>query len=1020
MHYCKINKVGYLLLVCLVFFSITGSYAQSLTIQGKVTETDGGVLPGVTVLLKGTSVRTATNNEGSFSLQTPDGTGTLAVSYIGYETLEIPINKRPMINVTLQPSSEALDEIVVVGYGTQRKQDVTGSISTIKADDIRTQGSNSIQKSLQGRVAGVQVESAGGNPGSGVRILIRGTGSLNNNNPLYIVDGIQVDNINNLNPSDVASMDILKDASAAAIYGSRASNGVVLVTTKTGKKGVTKIDFDSYYGVQKIAKKVDVLNATEWATVSNAAYAAAGLTPLDIAKNPSSLGTGTDWQKELYESAPMQSYNLAASGGGDNYTFSMSGGYLDQQGVVKKTDYNRWNFRMKSDFTKGRLKLGESIILSKEYFRTMAGGWGGQGGNPVGSAVKMIPVFNVYDSSAIGGFGGAYGPVTNVANPMAQLNLEIPENRSTNVLLNLFAEVSLFEGLKYKFNLGYTNTFGYNYNYTYPYVVGTLFTNVDADLSESRNQSDYFLQEHTLNYEKAFGKSRIQALGGFTYQNSKYRVLSGSKSGMPEDIKVIDAGILNTAAGSNATENALISYLGRLVYSFDDRYVLTGTIRRDGSSRFGSSNRYGNFPSFAAAWNISNEDFFKPLQGIVSSLKLRGSYGILGNQEISDYRYISSITSNANYVIGQNQQLWSGSIQTAFETADIKWESSKTFDIGTDWSFFKNKASLTVDYFNRKNTDILLQVPIPLSTGASTNPPYLNAGQITNKGIEAALAYSNLDHPLTYQFSASMTAVNNRVDFLGTGTQQIFGGSPTHAGASATVTQAGLPVGAFYLIKSDGIFNSEEEINGYAKNGQLIQPSAKPGDMRFDDFNNDGKIDQNDRQNVGSPTPKFSYGFGGNASYRNFDVSVYFQGSYGNKIYNGLRQDIEGMNININYAKSTLGAWTPSNHTDFPRAVINDPNLNSQTSDRFLENGSYLRFKTLQFGYTIPKRVLDAAKIGSCRVYVSFDNLLTITGYKGYNPDLGRTGSVLDRGVDFGHVAYPLARTALFGLQLSL
>lgn len=1014
------KELRYLLVIPLFLLSIAGALAQGITVQGKVTDSGGTGLPGVTVLLKGTSVAAPTDLDGNYSITVPNGNGTLVFSYIGYQNQEVQINNRSTINVKMEDDAEALEEVVVVGYGTQRRQDVTGAISSIKADDIVTQGANTVEKSLQGRVAGVQVESAGGNPGSGVRILVRGTGSLNNNNPLYIVDGVQVDNINNLAPTDIASMDILKDASAAAIYGSRAANGVVLITTKSGRKGENIIDFNAYYGVQNITKKLDLLNASEWARVSNAAYDAAGFERLAIAQNPESLGEGTDWQDEIYRTAPMQNYNLGASGGGDNYTYSLSGGYLNQDGIVKNTGYDRWNLRLKSDFTKGRVRIGESVILSKETFNPLTGGLGGQGGNPVGSAIKMIPVFDVYNPDAVGGYGGAFGPVVDIANPVAQLNLRDVENNVNKAIINAFAEVSILDELKYKFNVGYTNTSGYYYEYTRPYQIGALFTNLDADLYESRNQTNYFLQEHTLSYDKLFGKHNVQALVGYTYQNTQYRTLEGRKSGMPDGISVIDAGTANTASGSNAWENALISYLGRLIYSYDDRYVLTAIIRRDGSSRFGNGNKYGNFPSLAFAWNASSEKFFEPLSSVVSMLKLRASYGVLGNQEIADYRFVPSITPNTNYVIGREQLLWPGAIQTAFATPDIKWESSKTVDVGADLGFFNNKLFLTADYFVRRNTDILLQVPIPLSTGASANNPYINAGQITNRGFEAALSFNNtVNDDFSYQVSGTFSSVNNEVDNLGTGSQQIFGGQPTHHGASATVTQAGYPVGAFYLIKTDGIFNSQEEINAHAHEGQLIQPNAQPGDIRFVDYNNDGQIDQNDRQFLGSPTPDFTYGFGGNLSWKGFDLNLFFQGTHGNKIYNGLRQDMESMSLNTNYSKATLNAWTPENHTNFPRAVINDPNLNSQTSDRFLENGSYLRFRTLQLGYTLPKSLLDAAKINSCRVYLSFDNLFTITNYKGYNPDLGRTGSVLDRGVDFGHAAYPLARTSMVGVQLS-
>ena len=1015
----RMGRGKYLWLLLLLSAIFSRLQAQDLTVQGKITDDNGVPLSGVTIAVEGMTISTASTDDGSYSL-TVNGNGMLLISYIGYQSVRIPISNQQVIDIVLEPDLEELGEVVVVGYGTQNRRNLTGAIASIRADDIVTEGANTVEKSLQGRVSGVQVESAGGNPGSGVRILIRGTGSLGNNTPLYIVDGVQVDNINNLSPSDIASMDILKDASAAAIYGSRAANGVVLITTTSGKKGENRIDVDIYTGVQDIVKKLDILDASGWATVNNMARDNVGQERLPFAQNPESLGKGTDWQDEIYRIAPMQNYTLGASGGGESYTYSLSGGYLSQDGIMDKTTYDRWNLRLKSDFTKGRVKVGETVILTREYWRNASGGFGGQGGGPAGSAAKMVPVFDVYDPTAIGGYGGAYGPIVNIENPVAVLNLSEPERNSTKAVINAYAEVSIIDGLKYKLNLGYTNMAGYDYTYTYPYQVGTFFTNLDADLSEGRNETNTSLLEHTLTYDKGFGKHSIQALAGYTYQNSRYRILTGSKSGMPPGIKVLDAGTLNIASGSNALENTLISYFGRLVYSYDDRYVLTGILRRDGSSRFGKSNRFGNFPSIAAAWNISNESFFDPLLAYIDQAKLRISYGVLGSQEFDDYWYNPAIYLNINSVVGQDQHLWPGAIQTAFATPDIKWETSKTLNVGADLGFFNQKLQLTAEYFIKKNSDVILQVPIPLSTGASGNSPYINAGQINNKGLELSLSYANSVNELDYRIMGTFSTVKNEVDKLGTGSQQIFGGQPTHHGASATLTQAGLPVGAFYLIRTDGIFNSAEEIDAHAKDGEPIQPNAAPGDIRFVDHNNDGQIDENDRQYLGNPTPDFTFGVGGNIAWKGFDMNLFIQGTQGNEIYNGLRQDLEGMNLDVNYFRSTLNAWTPENKdTDMPRAVINDPNQNARTSDRFLEDGSYLRLKTVQIGYTFSENLTRSLKINRVRFYLSADNVFTITDYKGYNPDLGRSGSILNRGVDFGHVAYPLAKTFMAGIQLS-
>ncbi|MCW2118819.1 TonB-dependent receptor [Flavobacterium sp. 7A] len=993
---------------------------QKNQIKGTVKDSDGIPIPGANVLVKGTTIGTTTDIDGNYVLAVPDTAKILVFSYLGLKTTEIAINGKKVVNISLESNAATLSEVIVVGYSKESRNEVTGAVTSIKADNLVTQGTNTITRSLQGKVAGVQVESAGGNPGAGMRILIRGTGSLGNNDPLYIVDGVQVSDINNISPSDIESMNILKDASAAAIYGSRAANGVVIVITKSGKKGEAKISLSAYTGVQKVANRVSVLNAEQWANVSNAAHDNAGLARLDLAQNPSSLGSGTDWQNEIYRIAPTQNYNLNVSGGGENSTYSLSGSYLTQKGIVINTDYNRANLRFKSEVTKGRFKFGETVLLSSGKTTGQLSGWGqGQGGNSAGSAAKMIPAFGVYDANAVGGYAGAVGPVVTVINPVAQSNLIKPEDTEKRTVINAYVEASIVKGLTYKFNAGYTSESNYNYSYVPPYEIGTFFTNLDADLSETRTESNTILLEHTLDYQTKIGKSSFKGLLGYTFQKTNYRSLLGSKSGMPLGVDVLDAGTTNIQSGSNANENVLISYFGRLMYNYDDKYVLTGIMRRDGSSRFGENNRYGYFPSLSGAWNISNEDFFDK-KGIVNSAKFRVSYGVLGSQNFANYSYSPVINLNANYVMGQNQQLWPGAIQTAFATPDIKWEVSKTLNFGTDLGFFNNKLKVVADYFIKKNSDIILRVPIPLSTGASTSSPYVNAGNITNKGLEISASYANQINEFSYEFNGSISFIKNRVDNLGTGTQQIFGGTATIHDALTTITQAGGPVGAFYLIKDAGLFQTQQEINDYTKNGNLIQPNARPGDVKFQDYNNDGKIDQNDIQYSGSPTPDYSFGFGSNFAWRGFDMKLYFQGTHGNKIYNGLRQDLEGMDAEYNYASSTLNAWTPTNtNTSMPRAVINDPNRNDQTSSRFLEDGSYLRFKTLQLGYSFSESVIKRLGLNNLRIYVSADNIFTLTNYKGFNPDLGGSSSVLDRGVDFGPLAYPLSRTLLTGVQLS-
>jgi TonB-linked SusC/RagA family outer membrane protein len=987
-------------------------------ITGTVTDESRLPMPGVGIKVKGTTVTTVTDANGKYVI-TAAPNSTLVFSFVGYASQEIPVAGKTVVDANLRESQAALEEVVVIGYGTVKRSDLTGAVSSIKGGDIKAQGVSDVTRSLQGRMPGVSIESSGGDPGSGTRILIRGVGSFNNATPLYIVDGVQVANINNLNQADIESFDVLKDASAAAIYGSRAANGVVLITTKSGKSGAPVVQFNANVGMQKKASNVDVLNAEEWATVSNQAHTNAGFPGLSIAANPSQLGAGTDWQDAIYRTAGIQQYNLLVSGGSDNSKYSVSGGYNNQEGIVDVTGYKRYNLRVKTETTKGILKFGETVLLSREKFITMPGGWGGQGGNPVGSAVMMIPAFGIYDPTLQGGYGGATGSVVNIANPVAQLNLEDINRENTSILANAYGELTILKGLKYRMNLGYTNVFNSNYDYYRRYVVGGLFSHATNDITTSKDQNVLILLENTLNYDKQFGKHSIQALAGYTYQSNKYSYMGASRTDLPDGIDQIDAGAGISSNSGNRTESNLLSVLGRVIYSYDNRYLLTASFRRDGSSRFGSQNRYGNFPSVALGWNISNEQFFEPLKKTFSSLKIRGSYGVLGNQEIGDYQYSAAVASNINYVVGSGQQRWFGAIQTAYASPDIKWETTKTSNVGIDAGFFQNKLNLTADYFIKKTTDVLLNVPIPGSAGAVSNP-VVNAGTLQNKGIELGLNFNSSVGKLNYSVFGTLTAVKNKVLELGTGSQQIFGGQPTHHGATSTLTEAGGSIGSFFLLQDIGIFNSQEEVNSYAKNGKLIQPNAGPGDVKFFDKNDDGQINNEDRVNLGSPFPDFEYGFGLNANISNFDLSIFFQGSQGNKIYNGMAQELQSTNIEINYSKVLLDSWTPENHSSVPRAISSDPNGNNVTSSRFLENGSYLRMKTLQLGYTIKEAAAKKIKISSLRTYISADNVFTITKYTGFNPDLGRTGSILDRGVDFGHVAYPLARTFSVGIQLTL
>jgi TonB-linked SusC/RagA family outer membrane protein len=983
-------------------------------VTGTVTDANGEPLIGVNVVEKGTTNGNITDLDGRFMLNVQNN-AVLQISYVGYVTQEITAGDQTNFQIRLLEDSRVLEEVVVIGYGVIRKKDLTGAVSGLKSEHLDQQSNGNLGSAIQGKIAGVTVESAGGQPGAGTRIQIRGAGSLNNNNPLILVDDIAVTSLNNINPYDIESIQVLKDASAAAIYGSRAANGVIMITTKIGKQGEVKVSFDAMYGVSSVYKQLDLLTADEWIKVSNAAYQAAGKPNMELAEHPEVEGKGTDWQDEIFRSAPMQNYSLGLTGGSDNLKYNMSLGYYNQEGVIEKSGYNRLNLRVKTDFTKGILKIGETVMLSREQRKDMPG-VGGQGGNVIGAATMMIPAFKVYDENAAGGFSGAWGPVMDVFNPVAGINLFDSQQAYSQALINLYGEVSILDELKYKLNIGLTVTDRKGFNYTPIYEVGSIFKNDKNSLAEENDMTQYYQIENTLSYIKEFGKHSLNLLAGQTVYENKYRLIRASSKGMSDGIQVLDAGTEQSAATGNTSTSRLVSFLGRAIYSYDNRYILTATFRRDGSSRFSSENRWGNFPSISAAWNIGNEGFFTNLNTSVTELKLRTSYGLLGNQEIGDYQFLGLITPAISYAVGEPNRLWVGNTQTEYPAVGLKWESTATFDVGLDLGLWNGKMNVTVDYFQKTTTDLLLRVPIPLSVGASQNP-YTNAGEVMNKGIEAGLEYRGRAGDLTYSIMGNISHIKNEVVKLSTGTQKMSGSGGSHHGSAVTYSEAGFPIYSFFLVKTDGLFRSQEEINAHSKDGKPIQPHADLGDIRYIDYNNDGQIDGGDRQYCGSAFPDFEYGLRLQGEWRGLDLSIFLQGTQGGKLYNGAKNYTETVRLNTNYSKTALNSYTFNPASDFPRLNIDDPNDNgADYSDRFLEDGSYFRCKTIQFGYTLPVSLTKKASIERIRFYLAGDNPVTFTNYSGYNPDVAGNG-LGSRGVDFR--VYPLSKTYQIGLQIN-
>lgn len=986
---------------------------QTHTVTGRIVDNNGEAIIGANVVVKGTTNGTVTDIDGNFSIEA-DPKSVLNISYIGYLSKEIVVGSQKTINVVLLEDTKTLDEVVVIGYGTQKKADLTGSVANVSTEKLNTQSNTTIGQALQGKIAGVDIVSQGGAPGGSTRVMVRGIGTLNNSSPLYIVDGMYMSGIDHINPNDIASIDVLKDASSAAIYGSRAANGVVIVTTKEGSntEGKPIIDLSANVGVSSPSKYLDLLDATGWAEVTTVSRQAAGMSPLEMATDLASK-PDNDWQSLMFNPALMQNYNLSVKGGGKYSTYYNSVGYTNQDGVMKGTNYQRYTLQSKQDFKKGIFQAGTNIVLTynqdKPLLSEIRGGY-------VGHTIQAIPTLERYDASRTGGYGALYGDVVNLYNPLGMVDDNLMNRYSDNVKIyaNAYVSVEFMKGLKYKLNLTPDFQF-YRYNsYLGLYDYG-LNKNDITQVTEQQTRTRNVLVENLLTFDRTFGDHKISVLAGYTYQDSRYRYMQGSGQGMPTGIREIDAAAQGLAVSGNSNRSVLTSILGRAFYSYKNRYLLTATIRRDGSSKFGSNNRYGNFPSFSAGWNIAEEDFVKNNVSWLDQLKLRGGYGVLGNQEIDNYQYVSVVTTGINYPDGKSG-LIQGAFPKTFANPDIKWEETAMTNVGIDFMALRNRLTLTADWYVKNTKDILLNVPIPISSGGA-NDPIQNAGKIRNQGFEFNIGWNeSLNKDLSYGVSFLGTYNKNEVIALGEGMQPIESGT-IHGGTYTTRTLAGYPIGGFWLIPTDGYFNSAEEVQAYQKEGVLIQPSAQPGDIRFKDTNNDGTINDDDRVYSGSPFPKFTYSINGNITYKNVDFSIGFQGVAGNKIYNATRLELTDVTRGTNYLASTLDYWTPENHNaSQPRLIWTDPNRNARSeSDRYLESGSYFRLRNLQVGYTLPTAWFHGF-VQKARVYVNAENLFTITSYSGYTPDVN-SSNVYSRGFD--EFIYPSNRTFMLGLNVT-
>ncbi|MEZ4840488.1 MAG: TonB-dependent receptor [Flavobacteriaceae bacterium] len=1032
----KLTKSSILCVLFLMFSLYL--QAQDVLVRGTVKDENGDPLPGASIIIKNTTKGTSADFDGNFELEAPSD-GILVISSIGYKTIEEPVNGRTNIIIALAVDQEVLDEIVVVGYGTQKKSVVTGAISSIKQSDLEDLPITRVEQSLQGRVSGITIAANSGQPGSSSTIRVRGVTTLNNNEPLWVVDGVIVDagGIGYLNQSDIASVEILKDAASAAIYGSRAATGVILITTKKGQSGKLSVSYTGSAGVSGPARKLSLLNATEYATLRNEASVAGGGSI--IFPNPESYGKGTDWQDVIFnDSAKRQNHEVSLSGGTEKSTFYASFGYLDQEGIVSSriSNYTRKNLRLNSTHKiNDYITLGQTVGYSNEKVVGL-GNTNSEFGGPLASAINLDPVTPTIETDPVlanqapytndGIFRDANGnpyaisPYVGqeMSNPLAYEQTRLGNyDWADNFVGNAYVEIEPIKDLKIRSTLGAKLAYwGYN-SFTPVSYLNPAFAVLTNNISKGNNKGFGWNIENTISYNKDINDHSFTILVGqgtyvdnitsgttVTYNDipsTSYRT-AAFPSDHPSDKK--------SSSAYEGTEHRVISLFSRLNYDYKEKYLVTGIIRRDGSSRFGSNNKFGVFPSFSLGWVTSREDFW-PENDLVTFFKIRGGYGVTGNDQIGDFRYLSTIGGGRNYTIGSSGSVTVGNSPNAPSNPDLKWEETSQTNIGFEANFL-NGFTINFDWYNKTTTGILQDVQIPGYVGAPGNPVG-NVADMENKGIDIELGYNKHYDDFGFSINANLSTLKNEVTFLGNGIEFLSGGATVQSSTYAiTRTQVGQAINSFFGFRTNGIFQTQEEINSYtATNGDIIQPNAKPGDFRWVDINDDGVIDADDRDFLGNSLPKITFGFTLNLDYKNFDLMIFTQGAGGNKIYQGLRRLDIG---SANYQTSALGRWTGEGTSNsFPRLTTNDTNRNfNNPSDFYLEDGDYLRLKTIQLGYSLPNDLISKIGLSRARIFITGENLFTFTKYSGYDPEIG--GGIF--GIDRGY--YPQAKSGMLGVNV--
>lgn len=971
----------------LLMILVSNVHAQVVT--GIVTDAKGEALVGVSILLEREGTGTTTDLDGRYSLSGVAPDDTLVFSYTGMSPQKEAIQGRLEINVVLREDAVLLQDVVVIGYGTKQRRDITGAVASVATEDLDKKPFSRLENALQGRAAGVQVTQFSGRPGNALSVRIRGATSLSaGNEPLYVIDGVPVLSTEGIDPADVEGIEIMKDASASAIYGARAANGVVLITTKRGRAGQAKISLNTSIGVSQVAQTLAVLNADQYVAYINESFVNAGQSPV---LNAADYDIDTDWQDQIYRDALTSNLQLSLSGGDDKTTYFVSAGQQKQEGIVRESDFKRTNFRLNLNSTiRTGVRLGTNLSVSRVAFNNVPDNSRVNQGGVILGALSSPPIIGIYNED------GTYtvNPLQAWENPVA--NIEAPDDvaTTTRFIGNLFVEFDLLRNLTFRTSFGTETYFNKNDYFLDPFT--TQFgRSLEGIATTSTNQELVWLSENTLTYQRVFGDHEFTVLGGLSAQESGFQSTFSRAEGFPNGtVSTLNAGSRKIDASSFASQWALFSYLGRISYKFSDRYLADFNFRTDGSSRFGADNRFAYFPSLSLGWRVSEEDFLANA-GVLDDLKLRFSIGATGNQNIGDFSSFGLYSTGSNYNFNDN--IVPGTRPSTIGNDDLKWETTLQYNGGLDIALFDFRVNITADYYYKRTSDLLINVDLPQSTGFQSG--IQNLGEIENQGVELSLRTYNVRKPkFSWVTSFNISANRNKVIDIGGADQVIFAGEIPERGFSVIVRE-GLPLGSFYGYESLGV-------------------SPDNGNIVFRDINNDGAITDEDRTIIGDANPDFILGLGNNLTIGRFEVDLLFQGSIGNDVFNATRIETEGMFSVANASADVLNRWqNPGDITRIPRAVFSDPDQNSRISSRFIEDGSFVKLRNVTLSYRLPKALLERMKLQTLALWFSGQNLLTFTNYKGYDPEVNRDGgSAISQGIDYG--TYPQARIYTGGLRV--